>query len=197
MEETKEKKVEDIRKEAGKIKCPAQRALYYTVEFLNGPMCGKCFPCEIGSFETKLKLEKIVSGKGTEGDLQSIRKIASEMLEISRCKRGKDTAQFIIEWTDTDAFRAHIEGSRCPEKECKALIEYRIIPEKCTMCGLCLDACPSGAIIGQKRVSWKSGYLPFEIRQKRCTRSGQCKKVCPADAVEIIDVGAPLEAALK
>jgi NADH-quinone oxidoreductase subunit F len=187
MTEVKEKKTEEIKKEAEEIRCPVKRALYYIEEFLSGPMCGKCFPCEFGSYEAKIILQNIIAGKGTESDLLALRKIADEMLEISRCKKGKDTAKFILEWMGTDAYKEHIEG-RCPEKECKALIEYRIIPEKCIMCGLCQEACKDNAIIGEKKVSYRSGYLPFEIRQKRCTKCGECIKVCPVEAIEIIDV---------
>jgi ferredoxin len=186
MAEENEKKVGDIKKEADEIRCPVKAALYYTEEFLEGPMCGKCFPCEMGAYEAKLRLQNIVSGSGTESDIQALGTIASEMLDISRCKRGKDTAQFILDWINTEAFRDHIDG-RCPEKECTALLTYRIIPEKCIMCGLCQEACKSNAIVGEKKSPFLSGYLPFEIVQKRCRKSGECIKVCPVDAIEIID----------
>jgi ferredoxin len=193
MSEVKEKKTADIKKEADEIKCPVKRALYYVEEFLAGPMCGKCFPCEMGTYEAAVRLRNVISGSGTEDDLVAIRKIADEMLLTSRCKKGKDTAEFIIEWMATDAYKEHIEG-RCPERECEAFIEYRIIPEKCTMCGLCKDACKDNAILGEKAEAHLSGYLPFEIRQMRCTKCGECIKVCPVDAIEIIEIKAAEEA---
>ncbi len=186
-EEVKEKKTADIKKEAEDIKCPVKRALYYVEEFLVGPMCGKCFPCEMGTYEAAIRLRNIISGMGTEADLAAIRRIADEMLLTSRCKRGKDTAEFIIEWMGTDAYKDHIEG-RCPDKECEAFIEYRIIPEKCILCGLCKEACKYNAILGEKAEPYLSGYLPFEIRQRRCVKCGDCIKVCPVDAIEIIDI---------
>jgi len=193
MSEVKEKKTADIKKEADEIKCQVKRALYYIEEFLAGPMCGKCFPCEMGTYEAAVRLRNITSGMGDEADLAAIKKIADEMLLTSRCKRGKDTAQSILEWMATDAYTAHIKG-RCPERECKAFIEYRIIPEKCTMCGLCKEACNYNAITGEKAVPYLSGFLPFEIRQKRCRKSGECIKVCPVDAIEIVDIEAREEA---
>ncbi len=189
MAEQKEKKVEDIKKEAEQKKCPVNKALYYMEEFLAGPMCGKCFPCEMGTYEARIRLKNITEGKGSETDLSSLKRIASDMLESSRCKKGKDTAKFILEWIDTGVYEEHF-GGRCPDKECPALIEYRIIPEKCTMCGLCQDACKYNAIIGEKKTAYKSGYLPFEIRQKRCTKCGDCIKVCPTNAIIIVDVKA-------
>lgn len=190
MAEQKEKKVEDIKKEAEATKkCPVNKALYYIEEFLAGPMCGKCFPCEMGCYETEVRLKNIIEGLGSEADLFAIKKIASEMLEASRCKKGKDTAKFILEWMETGAYKEHA-GGRCPDRECLAFIEYRIIPDKCNMCGLCQDACKDSAIQGEKKKTYRSGYLPFEIRQKRCTKCGECIKVCPTGAIEIVDVKA-------
>ncbi|MDP2168534.1 MAG: 4Fe-4S binding protein [Thermodesulfovibrionales bacterium] len=189
MSEIKEKKTEEIKKEAAAIKCPAGRALYYIEEFLSGPMCGKCFPCEMGSYEIKIRLGNIIEGRGRGSDIDAIKAVADLMLETSRCKKGKDTAQFIFEWLKDGAFAGHIEGV-CPEMECKAFIEYRIIPEKCIMCGLCQEACKYNAITGKKKVAYKTGYNPYEIRQKRCVKCGDCVNACPTSAIEIAGVSA-------
>lgn len=187
MTEQKEKKVEDIKKEAEARKCPVNKSLYYIEEFLAGPMCGRCFPCSLGSYEARVRLQNIVEGGGVEADLSALKRIANEMLEGSMCKKGKDTAKFILDWMSTDVYREHIEG-KCPDMECLALIEYRIIPERCIMCGDCKDVCKYNAIIGEKKVTYLSGYLPFEIRQKRCIKCGDCIKVCPTEAIVIVDV---------
>jgi len=188
MTEVKEKKVEDIKKEADEtIKCPVNKALYYTKEFLSGPMCGKCFPCEMGTYEIVIRLQNIVEGMATEMDALSIKRIAANMLEASMCKKGKDTARFILEWMDTGVYNEHIEG-RCPDMECKAFIEYRIIPEKCIMCGECQEACEYNAVVGEKKKPFLIGYAPFEIRQKRCVKCGDCLPVCPTNAIAAVDV---------
>jgi ferredoxin len=56
------------------------------------------------------------------------------------------------------------------------------------MCGDCLEACKYDAILGEKKVRYLSGSLPFEIRKKRCTNCGECVKVCPTGAIEIVTV---------
>lgn len=187
MTEIQEKKTAEIKKEAEELKCPVKRALYYVEEFLAGPMCGKCFPCEMGTYEAAARLRSVVSGMGTQADLDAVRTIAREMLLTSRCKKGKDTAEFILEWMGTEAYAEHIEG-RCAARECEAFIEYRVIPEKCIMCNLCKEACKYNAIIGEKALPHMSGYLPYEIRQKRCVKCGDCMKVCPVGAIEIVDI---------
>src|SRR5271169_7065918 len=106
--EIKELKVEDIRKLAEEKKCAVQRALYYTEAFLSGPMCGRCLPCSLGSYEAKVRLQNIIEGRGTEADLAALNRIAAQMLEGSLCKKGKDTAQFVMDWMGTDVFRKHI-----------------------------------------------------------------------------------------
>lgn len=186
MDEKKELKTKDI-KAAAEITatCPVAKSLYYMTEFLNGPMCGKCLPCALGSYEARIRLQTIVEGRGGEADVFSVRRIALEMLEGSLCKKGKDTARFILEWMETWIFMEHIEG-RCPAMECHAFVEYQIVPDKCTLCGLCKGSCYYGAILGEKRKPYLSGYFPFEIRQKRCTKCGDCIKVCPEGAVVVI-----------
>ncbi|MDH4027701.1 MAG: 4Fe-4S binding protein [Nitrospirota bacterium] len=186
MNEIKTVKVEDIKKEAEAIKCPVERSFYYMNGFLSGPMCGKCFPCSMGSYEARILLKNIMEGTADEDALKRIRRIADDMLVASMCKKGKDTAKFILEWLDEGVFRKHIEGL-CPERTCRAFIEYRIIAEKCTMCGDCHKACKYGAIHGEKAVAFRSGYQPFEIRQGICTRCGECIKVCPAGAIILTD----------
>lgn len=183
MTEVKEKKVEDIKKEAeAQIKCPVGRSLYYITEFLNGPMCGRCFPCEMGTYEARIRLERLVNGEGSPADIDAIKKIMNYMLTASMCMKGKNTARFVLEWINTGVFDVHTRRE-CPEMECRGLIRYRIRPELCIMCGDCQSVCKFNAILGEKRKPYLGGYLPFEIRQRRCTRCGECIKVCPTGAI--------------
>jgi ferredoxin len=181
MTEIKELKVEDIKKSAGEKACPVGAALYYVTEFLAGPMCGRCFPCAMGSYEARLRLQSIIDGKGSEADVTALKRIAAEMAEASMCKKGKDTAAFITAWINEGVFTAHVEGI-CPSGECLTFMEYRIIAGKCSACGLCKDACKHNAIIGEKSKPYRNDF-PFEIRQRRCAKCGECLTVCPEEAI--------------
>ena len=187
LTEEKGKKLEDIRKEAEEKACPVQRGKYFIEEFLAGPMCGKCYPCALGTGEAKIRLIKISQNLKDvdETDIKVLKRIGLNIINGSFCKKGKDTGKFIIEMLNIseEEFKQHLSGI-CPQRECISLIEYVINPELCTMCGKCLDVCKYDAIIGEKKKPYLSGYLPFEIRQKRCIKCGDCVKVCPTGAIE-------------
>ncbi len=187
MTQQKEKKVEEIRKEAEQARaCPVQKALYYMEEFLSGPMCGRCFPCALGAYEARGRLQRLSRGQGGSEDVAVLGRISQQMLASSMCKKGKDSAAFLAEWLKTDVFEAHAQG-RCPQRSCPALVSYRIVPELCIMCGDCQEVCKFNAILGEKALPYRSGYRPFEIRQLRCTSCGECVKVCPTNAIEVLD----------
>ncbi len=178
-------KVEDIKSAAEERRCPVQMALYYVEEFLKGPMCGRCYPCALGTYEAKVRLLNITEGEGDEEDFSALKDIAGNMLLSSFCKKGKDTAKFLLEWMDRGLSQEHFDD-KCHELECPAFVEYRVIPEKCILCGLCKDECRYNAIIGEKSARFKTGYLPYEIRDRRCTYCGDCVDVCPTGAIVVI-----------
>jgi NAD-dependent dihydropyrimidine dehydrogenase PreA subunit len=186
-DETPKKDMKDVLAASGKAKCPVQKSQIFVEEFLSEPMCGKCHPCSLGSYEALVRIKRISSGKGKQEDMAAVRRIAEDMLESSRCIKGKDTAKFLLEVLNTASFREHLAG-HCAERECTALIMFRVIPEKCTLCGLCKDACKHHAVQGEKQVSYRSGYLPFEIRQKRCIKCGDCMTACPTQAIIVTEV---------
>lgn len=189
-EQIKEPKVEDIKTAAEEKSCAVQKALYFVTEFLSGPMCGRCFPCAMGSYEARIRLQTLVDGSGSVADIQALNRIAEDMVTASFCKKGKDTGKFILDWIGTGVYQEHVEGN-CPALQCASLIEYRIDTGKCTMCGECKAVCKSFAIHGEIQKAYKSGYLPFEIRQRRCTRCGECIKVCPAGAISLVGARSP------
>jgi NAD-dependent dihydropyrimidine dehydrogenase PreA subunit len=185
-EKKKEIKMDDVRARADENKCPVQKSMVFVNEFLSGPMCGRCFPCAFGSYEARVRLKKLIEGTATEDDVTALRRIAANMVEASMCKKGKDTARYIIENIETGEYAEHLTKI-CSMKECRHHLQYIIVPEKCSICGLCQDVCKDNAIVGEKKKSYRSGYLPFEIAQKRCTKCGECIKVCPTGAILLVD----------
>jgi NAD-dependent dihydropyrimidine dehydrogenase PreA subunit len=185
-DETTKKDMKDVFAAAEQVKCPVQKSEIFIEEFLSEPMCGKCHPCALGSYEALVRIKRISAGKGKQEDVAAVQRIADDMLEGSRCIKGKDTAKFLREALKTEAFGEHLAG-HCEDRECIALIMYRVVPEKCVLCGLCKDACKYYAVQGERQVSYRSGYLPFEIRQKRCVKCGDCLAACPYGAIEVVE----------
>jgi ferredoxin len=181
--EEKGKKVEDIRKEAEKKSCPVQKALYFINEYIEGPMCGRCYPCALGTKEAKIRLIRISQhlNNVSQSDIEALKRIGKQMTEGSFCKKGKDTGRFITEILSLseDEFNQHILGS-CTNNECVNITEYIINTDLCIRCGKCLEACTFNAITAGR------GNRSFEIIQERCTKCGDCVHVCPTDAIEVI-----------
>jgi len=186
QEDTKKQvKMEDVKAKADEKRCPVQRCLTFIEEFLANPMCGRCFPCSMGSYEARIRIKRLVDGTATDEDVRVIKKIMDTMSEASMCKKGKDTAKYILENAGLNEFTEHL-SKICSNNECIEHIKYIVISERCTMCGDCLEVCKDNAIIGERKKTYLSGYLPFEIIQKRCTKCGECIKVCKYEAIKLI-----------
>jgi ferredoxin len=187
--EEKGKSLEDIKKEAEQKVCQVQKSLYLINEFLNGPMCGRCFPCSLGTYEAKIRLIKISQNlEGADAsDVEALRRIGTFMSTASFCKKGKDTGKFLVDILSgsSEEFDLHLQGI-CSAQEYAGLVEYIINPDLCTSCGKCFDVCKFRAVANEKQGAYLSGYPHYEIIQKKCTRCGECFPVCPAGAIERI-----------
>ena len=164
--------------------CVVDLARYF-VDFLCDESCGKCTPCREGLKRLREILDGIVSGHGSEGDLQLMKEIAGVMKKASLCALGRSAANPVLSSMArfSEEFAAHIIEKRCPALACKALISYRIEPELCIGCEKCLKNCPQNAIRQEDGT--------FAIDQSLCTRCGICFDVCPpkARAVKKISQG--------
>jgi len=183
------KNLKEIFKDIQQHSCVVKQCLKLIEYFLAGPMCGRCLPCPMSSYEMKIILNKISIGNGKLQNIELLQEIAQNMFILSMCKKGKDVAKFIIESLEKhkDEYIAHIEKC-CNKNECLALKIYKIISEKCVMCGKCLEVCNESAIVGEKKLPFRIGYIPFEIIPQRCSRCGECIKVCEYGAIEIVNI---------
>jgi NADH:ubiquinone oxidoreductase subunit F (NADH-binding)/Pyruvate/2-oxoacid:ferredoxin oxidoreductase delta subunit len=157
--------------------CMVEFARYF-LTFASAESCGKCVPCRIGGQRLLEALTRIVEGKGTPEDIDTIEYISRNMRDGSLCALGQLTPGPVLSALRffRDEFDAHIYERKCPAKVCRGLITFSVIAEKCEGCLVCMRNCPSNAITGEKR-------QPHVIDVERCTRCGICATVCKFDAI--------------
>ncbi len=107
--------------------CMVDVARYFTA-FLKEESCGKCVPCREGVRRMSDILEDISAGKGQEGDVELLEKIATGVADGSLCALGGSAPNPVLSTIKyfRDEYDAHIKDHRCPAGVCKALITYSI-----------------------------------------------------------------------
>ena len=152
----------------------------YFLDFLKDESCGKCTSCREGIAQMHAILTDICEGRGKESDLELLEELAEVVKDTSLCQLGGTAPNPVLSTLRyfRDEYNAHIMDKKCPARVCKALIQYSVIEEKCTGCGLCAKKCPQGAILGERK-------KPHIIDQSRCIKCGICFDSCRFDAIEV------------
>lgn len=150
----------------------------YFVSFLEEESCGKCVPCREGIQRMREILTEIVEARGKPGDIERLEELAYAIQEASLCGLGKTAPNPVLTTIRyfRDEYEAHITDRRCPARVCKAMIVYRVVPDKCTGCQRCVDACPVDAISGPRS-------QPHNVDEEKCIKCGACYEVCKFDAI--------------
>jgi NADH-quinone oxidoreductase subunit F len=162
--------------------CMVDMARFF-LAFTQDESCGKCVPCRVGTKQMLGILERIVQGKGEQGDVERLEELAKLIQSTALCALGGTAPNPVLTTLRyfRDEYEAHINEKRCPALACSELISYYILPDKCQGCGLCLRNCPVGAITGERR-------MVHIIDQDKCTKCGTCMNVCPERFSSIVKV---------
>ena len=150
----------------------------FFLDFTVDESCGKCPPCRIGTRRMLEILERIVEGKGEEGDIEKLETLGKNIKESALCGLGQTAPNPVLSTIHyfRDEYEAHIKEKRCPAGHCQALLEYYIEPDKCRGCTLCARQCPAGCISGKVKE-------PHVIDTKKCIKCGACMSACKFGAV--------------
>ncbi|MCC8191113.1 MAG: NADH-quinone oxidoreductase subunit NuoF [Planctomycetes bacterium] len=157
--------------------CMVEIARFF-MNFTQNESCGKCVPCREGTKRMLEILDRIVEGKGQDGDIELLLELADTITNTSLCGLGKSAANPVV--STINGFRAeyeaHIYDKRCPAGSCQALKRIAIDAEKCKGCSKCARICPVNAISGKVKE-------PFVINAETCIKCGACLESCPFGAI--------------
>ncbi|MCX5904442.1 MAG: 4Fe-4S binding protein [Proteobacteria bacterium] len=152
----------------------------YFINFLQEESCGKCVPCREGLLRMGEIFADICEGRGREGDIELLLSMSAAIIDGALCALGSTAPNPVLSTIRyfRDEYEAHIKDKKCPAGVCKALIQYRVIPEKCKKCGACKKVCPADAITGELKEL-------HAINPLTCIKCGACFEACKFDAVSI------------
>ena len=150
----------------------------FFLEFTVDESCGKCTPCRIGTRRMLEILDKITKGQATMDDLNKLEELCYHLKENSLCALGQTAPNPVLSTLRyfRDEYIAHILDKKCPAGVCKALLQYKIDPDKCKGCTLCARTCPADAIIGSVREV-------HMIDSEKCLKCGACIEKCRFGAI--------------
>jgi NADH:ubiquinone oxidoreductase subunit F (NADH-binding)/(2Fe-2S) ferredoxin/Fe-S-cluster-containing hydrogenase component 2 len=156
----------------------------FFLEFTADESCGKCTPCRVGTRILLDMLTDITDGNGKEGDIETLLDLAKDILTTSLCGLGQTAPNPVLTTIKyfRDEYESHIHDKWCKAGVCRNLTTFWIDEELCKGCGACLRACPSKAIIGEKK-------KPHKIIQEVCVHCRTCYEACKFKSIKVMPAG--------
>jgi NADH-quinone oxidoreductase subunit F len=151
----------------------------FFMEFTQRESCGKCVLCREGTKQLLTLLDDVIEGRADAHTLELLETLGHAVQAGSLCGLGKTAPNPVLSTLRyfRKEYEEHVFEKRCRTGRCKALLSPEINQVKCKGCGLCIKACPTGAITGEKK-------QPHHINAELCIKCGACATACKIHAVE-------------
>ena len=150
--------------------CMVDMARYF-MEFVQDESCGKCVPCRLGTKRMLEVLEKITSGKGEEGDIETLEELGAMISEAAVCGLGQTASNPVLSTIRNfrHEYEEHIKYKRCRAGVCA---EMFISP--------CQNACPAGINVPGYVALVAAGRLrdAYNLIRKENPFPAVCGRVC-------------------
>jgi NADH-quinone oxidoreductase subunit F len=159
--------------------CMVDMARFF-LDFTQKESCGKCTFCRIGTKRMLEILTRITEGEGKEGDIEMLEELAYNIKDSSLCGLGQTAPNPVLTTLKyfKNEYEAHIRDKKCPSLNCKKLLTYEVIEDKCTGCTVCAKNCPTDAISGERK------EVHF-IDEEKCIKCGACFTKCKFEAIKL------------
>ena len=150
----------------------------FFLDFTVDESCGKCTPCRVGTRRLLEILNKITDGNGEMEDLDKLEELCYYIKDNALCGLGQTAPNPVLSTLRyfRDEYVSHIVDKKCPAGDCKSLLSYEIVSDKCKGCSACSRVCPVGAISGKIKE-------PFTIDKSKCIKCGACIEKCRFNAI--------------
>ena len=90
----------------------------FFLDFTVDESCGKCAPCRIGTKRMLEILERIVDGRGEDGDIEKLEELAKAIKATALCGLGQTAPNPVLSTLKyfRHEYEAHIYEKRCPRR---------------------------------------------------------------------------------
>lgn len=157
--------------------CMVDMARFF-LDFTRKESCGKCIHCRIGTKRMLEILNRICEGKGKDGDIELLQDLGEKIKDGSLCGLGQTAPNPVLSTIRyfRNEYEDHIYNHKCTAAQCKSLITFNIIEDKCIGCGMCKRNCPVEAISGETKKL-------HVIDHDTCIKCGKCIETCKFGAI--------------